>query len=103
MHAGMRCVPINPLVLAPQIKKLAESNQKSRELAMECNTATADSATGATAGKALACLRAIRRKTDIARPFADKQREGNNSRRAAGNHHRRRTPAVAFDQGRENG
>ena len=31
MQAGIRCVPISPLVLAPQMKKLPASSQKSRE------------------------------------------------------------------------
>ena len=49
MQAGMRCVPIRPLVLAPQMKKLAKSSQKSREGATERKTASADSRAGDTA------------------------------------------------------
>jgi hypothetical protein len=33
-EAGIKCVPISPLVLAPQIKKLPISSQKSRERAL---------------------------------------------------------------------
>ena len=32
-HAGTKCVPIKPFVLAPQMKKLPDSSQKSRERA----------------------------------------------------------------------
>ena len=98
--AGMRCVPMRPLVDAPQMKKVAVSSQKSRERTPSPRAARAPAGPrpGSAGHRGLDAGAAEGRQADICGALAKKQDTiGIAQQRGAGHDERCGPPSMALD------